>query len=64
MELGQEITLKNEQQFIGMHRFLQWGIVALCVISLIFYLLHSLAVEKYAALYVTLLKKIPIFLGI
>jgi len=64
IEPGREITLKNEHQIIGMHKFLQWGIVALCVTSLIFYLLYSMAAEKYIALYVTLLKKIPIFLGI
>lgn len=60
---AREIILEVEPQIIRMHRFIEWGLVALCVISLFIYLLHSLAAEKYVALYLTLLKKLPIFLG-
>jgi len=61
---AQEIILEVEPQIIRIPKLLEWGIVALCVVSLLVYLAHSLAAEKYVALYVTLLKKIPVFLGI
>jgi len=61
--LAQERKLKTENQIIHMPRFFEWSLVVLCASSLLVYLLHSMAAEKYAALYTTLLSKLPFFLG-
>jgi len=58
---AREIITEMEHQFIQMHNFLERCIVALCTLSLLVYVLQSLAAEKYIALYVTLFKKVPLF---
>jgi hypothetical protein len=55
--------LEPERQTMRMHRFLEWGLVVLCTVSFLVYLLHSRAAETYGALYVKLLGKLPMILG-
>lgn len=55
--------MEPERQVMHMYRFFEWALVALCAVSLFAYLLHSQAAEKYLALYVTLLGKLPIIPG-
>lgn len=55
--------MEPERQVMRMHRFFEWALVALCAVSLFVYLLHSQAAEKYLALYVTVLSKLPMILG-
>ena len=57
------ITLEPKRQIMRMPRFFERGLVALCAVSLFVYLLHSQAAEKYLALYVTVLSKLPMILG-
>ena len=55
--------MESERQTVPMHRFLEWGLVALCAVSLLVYLLQSQAAAKYMALYVSSLAKFAVLLG-
>ncbi len=55
--------LEPERQTTRLHRFIEWGLVLLCTVSFLVYLLHSRAAETYGALYVKLLGKLPMVLG-
>jgi len=55
--------LEPERQTLRMHSFIEWGLVLLCTVSFLVYLLHSRAAETYGALYVKLLGKLAMALG-
>lgn len=55
--------MEQEPQIVRMPRLLEWGLLALCAISLIVYLLQSRAAEKYLGTYLMLLGKLPTILG-
>ena len=48
---------------MNMHRFGEWGIVALCTVSFFAYVSYSRAVETYLALYLKLFEKLQMILG-